>query len=330
MEGNLPGKQGSMILASIACAISCSLSVMNNRPLDINKVCETAFADAQVKFPDDQLKTEDVGISVYMIDRSAGTWLRGGYRGDQPMYPASVVKMFYLAYAAHLMDTGELVSTREFERAARDMIKDSNNDATGYIVDRICGTTPGPELSDADLKVFGEKRRSANRWFESLGYTGVNAVQRTYNEGPYGRERQWLGEKYENRNSLTPEVCGQLLSDIALEKHWSKKSSAWMKALLSRANVQDEPEQADAQSRAYIGRVIPSGTKLYSKAGWTGETRHDAVWLVMPDGKEFAISIFTTKAKNLTLVSYIGARILEALGYQVIEPVGDPVLDVAD
>ncbi|MFM9874594.1 MAG: serine hydrolase [Fimbriimonadaceae bacterium] len=319
-----------MLLAVAALAVAKMGNAMIDPAVDLNLICEQAFKDAQAKYPEDMLKPEDVSISIYVIKRASNSWIRGGYRGDQSTYPASVVKMFYMAYAAHLMDKGELVSSPEFERAANDMIKDSNNDATGYIVDRVCGTTPGPELSEKDLKIFGDKRRAVNRWFEALGYKGINAVQRTYNEGPYGRERQWVGEKFDNRNSLSAEVCGQLLADIALEKHWGAKSAAWMKDLLHRANNQDEPDKADGQSRAYIGRVIPSGTKLYSKAGWTSETRHDAAWLVMPDGREFAISIFTTKGKNLTLVSYIGSRLLASLGYEVVEPVGDPLLDPVD
>lgn len=314
------------MLASAMLLYGMRMTTLDSTQINLDTISQQAFVAAQQKFIEDKLLPEDVGISIYLINRPAETWVRGGYRADQAMYPASVVKMFYMAYAAHLLDTGELVSTPEFERAASDMIRDSNNDATGYMIDRICGTTPGPEMDEQALAEFGEKRRSVNRWFSTLGYEKVNAVQRTYNEGPYGRESQWLGENLSNRNSLTPESCARLMAEIALEKLWKPESSKWMKDLLHRNNPQDDFENADGQAMAYIGRVIPAGTKLYSKAGWTSNTRHDAAWLVMPDGMEYAISIFSTRGNNLQLVSFIAARILSSLGYQIKEPEGDPVV----
>ncbi|MBX3115060.1 MAG: serine hydrolase [Fimbriimonadaceae bacterium] len=313
------------MLATVAATVLFSNRTMNTLPSDLDQIAESAFASAQQKFPNDSLKVEDASISIFEINRSENSWVSGGFRGDQQMYPASVVKMFFLAYAAHLLDSGEITLSDEIQRAARDMIVDSNNDATGYMVDKICGTTPGPELSDEELKEFGEKRSAVNRWFESLNYPKINAVQRTYNEGPYGREAQWVGEKYTNRNSLCADACSRLMADIALNRHWNKERNEWMKSLLNRANPQDDFDKADDQARAYIGRVIPKGTKLYSKAGWVTKQRHDSAWLVMPDGREFAITIFTQKGSNMQLVSFIAAKILQSLGYDVKEPVGDPV-----
>ncbi|ARU40650.1 hypothetical protein CCB80_05645 [Armatimonadetes bacterium Uphvl-Ar1] len=296
--------------------------------INLDQICADAVTAAQSHFPEDKIVPEDIGISLYLVNRAEKLWVRGGFRADVQMYPASVVKMFFMAYAAHKLQKEEIVSSPEFERAASDMIKVSNNDATGYIVDKICGTTPGPELNDAEFSVFAEKRRAVNRWFESLGYKGVNAVQRTYNEGPYGRERQWVGEKFDNRNMLSPDHCSMLLADIALGRHWDQPRVEWMSNLLSRVNPQEDFEKSDGQARAYIGRVIPAGTKLYSKAGWTSTTRHDSSWLVLPDGREITLTIFTTKAQNLQLVSYIAGEILKSLGYEVKPPMGDPVMPV--
>lgn len=314
------------MLAPFVATVSFLVRTMNIQSADLDRISSQAFVAAQQKFPDDTIKPEDVGISVYEIKRSDNNWVRGGYRSEEQMYPASVVKMFFLAFAAHQLDEGAITLSQEMQRAARDMIVDSNNDATGYMIDKICGTTPGPEISAEELKVFGEKRSKINKWFESFGYSKINAVQRTYNEGPYGREAQWLGENYSNRNSLCADACSRLMADIALNSHWSKEHNGWMKTLLNRANPQDDLENADGQARAYIGRVIPPGTKLYSKAGWVNQQRHDSAWLVMTDGREFAISIFTQKGSNLQLVSYIAAKILSSLGYDVKEPEGDPAL----
>lgn len=284
---------------------------------DLGSVCERAVDVALGHFVEEGLQADEVGVSLIEIDRGAGGVRSGGYRGDEAMYPASVVKTFYLAYACHLVDQGALEWSEESQRAVRDMIVHSNNDATGYVIDWVCGTTPGPEISEEELREFGRKRQTVNRWFASLGYRKVNAVQRTYNEGPYGREAQWVGKTFANRNMLTPDASARLMADIALGRHWSKEQTAFMQELLKRANPADEPEKADAQARAYIGKVIPSGTLLYSKAGWTSEVRHDMAWLVMPEGREFALAVFTKRGRTMNLVSFLAAEVLKGLGYDV-------------
>ena len=55
----------------------------------------------------------------------------------------------------------------------------------------------------------------------SLGYTpppGINVNQKTYCEGPYGREQLFRGSKGENRNKLTTEATARLLAEIATGK----------------------------------------------------------------------------------------------------------------
>lgn len=292
--------------------------------MSLDALCSEAYLTAVRRFPDDKLAPEDIGISLAYIDRGNKSVSMGGYRAFVTMYPASVVKMFYFAYAAHLLDTGQLKMTPELQRAAEDMIKISSNDATGYMIDLCCDTTPGPELPPDELEKFGEKRRAVNNWFSRLGYTGINAVQRTFNEGPYGRERQWVGEKYENRNMLSPEACTRLMADIALGKHWSAAQTAWLQGILARLNPQDEPEKADGQAKAYTGRVIPPGTQIWSKAGWTSEVRHDCAWVKMPDGREYVITIFTKRGNNRLLVSTIAAELFQSLGYDVQDPVATP------
>ncbi|HEY7547580.1 MAG TPA: hypothetical protein VID27_21965, partial [Blastocatellia bacterium] len=80
------------------------------------------------------------------------------HRGQEPIYPASVVKLFYFVAAHHQMETGALRSTPEIERALRDMIVDSSNDATHFILDTLTGATAGPELEPQALAEWMNKR----------------------------------------------------------------------------------------------------------------------------------------------------------------------------
>src|SRR5205085_6087222 len=57
-------------------------------------------------------------IAVTLIDlndHERPAW--ASHRGQEPTYPASVVKLFYLVAAHHQMETGELKATPELERA---------------------------------------------------------------------------------------------------------------------------------------------------------------------------------------------------------------------
>lgn len=305
-------------MAAIAALIG--MMGMTQNSAELNKILRDAEFKAKTQFPEDNLNSKDILMTLHILDRKGQKSIKGSLRGDRLMYPASVVKVFYLGFAAYLMDEGRIELTAETQRAAHDMIVNSNNDATGYMIDLICGTTPGPELDAAGLAQFGERRQAVNRWFASKGYSGVNAVQRTYNEGPYGREKQWLGENNANRNMLSPDAGAKFMTDLALGRLWSDERTNWMKSLLHRFNPADDFDKADAQARAYIGKVIPKGTKLYSKAGWTSTTRHDLCWLVMPDKKELVISIMTSKGSNMKLVPFLGAEILRSLGYQPRDP----------
>lgn len=285
----------------------------------LNVACQATVEAAVKAFPEEKLVDGDVAVTVHRLDPQAGRWSHGDLHGADPMYPASVVKFFYLVYAAHFLEAGKLKLSDEATRAVHDMIVDSNNDATGYVVDWLCGTTPGPELPPDDLKKWTAKRQAVNDWYKSMGYTGVNACNRTFNEGPYGRERQLLGEKYDNRNSLTTDACARLMSELMLGKAAGKEWTAWALKELHRDVPADKPD-TNAQARGYTGAVLPPGSTLYSKAGWVDSVRHDVAGIVFPDGQQWVVAVFTKRGKNVKLVSWVVGDLLRRLGLPTVTP----------
>jgi beta-lactamase class A len=228
------------------------------------------------------------------------------------MYPASVVKMFYLAYAGKLLEEGKLTLTEEFDRALTDMIVDSNNDATGLVLDIITDTTGGPELPPKELEAWLEKRRVVNRWLASIGITGINAANKTWNEGPYGRERQGYGKNYELRNMLTPNSCAKLMTKIALHELVSAERSMWYQKYLNRVVPADGGKNGQATN--YIGKVLPKGSRLFSKAGWVTSEKHDVAHIVLPNGHEYVLAIFTKKhGGEKDLLPFLATRVLQQL-----------------
>ena len=54
--------------------------------------------------------------------------------------------------------------------------------------------------------------------------------------------------------------------------------------------------------------------KLYSKAGWTSSTRHDAAYIETPEGLKLVVVIFTQNhADERGIISGIATRVLRGL-----------------
>lgn len=295
-------------LGGLGMALLAALSLRAAPSLP--EVVATAARRAQETFRAQQLKADQFALTVVDL-RDPAAPQTASYRGDALIYPASVVKLFYLAAAERWLEDGRLPDTPELQRALRDMIVDSSNDATSYVVDLLTGTTSGPELPDGELKAWIEKRNVVNRYFAGLGYAGINVNQKPWGDGPYGRETQARTHEDPNRNLLTTNAIARLLTEIATGKCVTAARSAAMMQLLSRdpaAPSSDPDNQAH-----FIGAALPPGAKLWSKAGWTSQTRHDAAYVELPNGERRVIVIFTTDhAAQTEIVPTIARFVVEA------------------
>ena len=264
-----------------------------------------ALVDSAVSVTLDQFaaqKLQSNQLAVTLVDlRDLQRPVQASYRGDAQIYPASVVKLFYLAAAHRWMEDDKLADTPELRRAMRDMIVESYNEATHYIVDLLTGTTSGPELPDAEIDLWFEKRNAVNRHFFSLGYTNINANKKPWCEGPYGRESQSIKKHKPSRNMLTTDATARLLTEIVTGKAVTAKRSAEMMELMKRDPFKKIEEGSEPdQGNAFTGFALKDvpGAKLWSKAGWTSQTRHDAAYVELPNGARFVLVTFTTDHAN--------------------------------
>jgi hypothetical protein len=279
----------------------------------LQQIVDHAAAATLQKFATEKLQSNQLAITL--VDLSSKSNLQqAGFRSDAAIYPASVIKLFYLVAAHRWMEEGKTKDTPELRRALKDMIVDSSNDATHYVIDLLTGTTGGPELSPEEMKPWAEKRNAINRYFSSLGFTNINANQKPWCEGPYGREREFLGKNYVNRNALTTSATARLLVEIAQGQSISAERSGQMMEILKRdpfVPVQsDEPDQATA----FTGKALSPGAKLWSKAGWTSTARHDAAYIELPNGLKFVLVTFTTgHSKNGEIIPFVAREIMQNL-----------------
>lgn len=242
------------------------------------------------------------------------------YRGVERIYPASVVKLFYLVAAHEWMEQGMIASTPELERALRDMIIDSSNDATGLVVDVLTGTTSGPELPPGPFETWQQQRNLVNRYFQSLQWPEletINANQKTWCDGPYGRERLFLGETFENRNMLTTEATARLLHSIIGGVSVTGARSQTMMMLMERSLdpmiLAADPEN---QITGFLGAGLPLNANIWSKAGLTSKVRHDAAYIEIPERPPYLLTVFvegTDHSQNEAILPFIAQEILNQL-----------------
>jgi hypothetical protein len=286
---------------------------LENSP-ELQTLLSQAVSETLSKFAAKKIQPDNVAATLIDL-RDANDLKTADFRGDAKIYPASVVKMFYLVAVHEWLKNGKLKDTPELRRAMRDMIVDSSNDATHQIVDVLTGATGGGELAPAELKIWSAKREAVNRYFKSLAYTDVNVVQKTYCEDLYGRERQfWNGGK--NRNMLTTNATARLLAEIALGRAVSPAASGQMLELLKR-NPYKESADLDSQDIGFTGIALKNipNVSVWSKAGWTSNSRHDAAYIEMPGGRKFVLVVFTEKfANEREIIPDIARKILQELG----------------
>jgi len=264
----------------------------------------TRAADASLKeFP--RLAADDLALSVIDLTKPDAP-VRADYHGDTSFYPASLVKLFFMVETYH---QGKL--TPEIERALREMIWVSDNDAAAFLLDILTDTCSGSELEGKALEDFIDRRRKLNRHFASAGYD-ISAMIKPWSFGPFGRDMQIMGENKVNRNRASANSFASLLLWIVRRHAVSPQASVAMMSLLDRPL--SPPRPTENQVKEFFGESLPPGTKLWSKEGDTSEVRHDAAYIELPSGRKFIIILLTRgAADDKTMLPGIGKHLVAEL-----------------
>ncbi|MEX1108657.1 MAG: serine hydrolase [Dongiaceae bacterium] len=243
------------------------------------------------------------------------------HRGAVPFYPASVPKLFWLVALEAWLEAGKLQESAMIDRARRDMIGWSSNEATNYLIDVITGTTSGPELPDMDFSQWTQRRFAAQKFFMGWQWpelVDINLVQKFCDDDRYGREREFVGVNGWNHNRLTTDAASRILIAIMGGVAISLARSERMAAICHRSlDPADRAADPSNQVDGFLGEGLPAGAKLWSKAGltlWTHHEpsswrRHDAAYVELPSGQAFMLAVFTqgrAQAENKSLLPFIG------------------------
>ena len=297
-----------------------SVSVAAQQPsakTSLQDVVDHAAKTTLAQFADKKLDATQ--LSLTLIDlRDAQHSATASFRGNERVYPASVVKLFYLVAAQRWLEDKKIEQTPELTRALRDMIVDSSNEATQYVVDVLTHTTGGYELPPKEMEEWQNQRNAVNRYFAGLGYTNINVNQKTFCEDAYGRERVSRGPNGENRNKLTTDAVARLMMEIVTGKAATPARTTAMMELLKR-DYTGTSNDNDDQGHGFTGIALKGvdGARLWSKAGWTSTTRHDVAYVELPDGRKFVLATFTTEhANDRDIIPAVARAVMEGLKAQ--------------
>src|SRR3989440_678785 len=149
------------------------------RAADLQALVNQAAHTALEKFADKKLT--EAQLSITLIDlRDPQHPLTASFRGNERVYPASVVKLFYFGAVHRWLEDKKIQDTDELKRAVHDMIVDSSNEATQYVLDVLTHTTGGYELPPKEMEEWQYKRNAMNRYYASLGFTKIKVNQKTF------------------------------------------------------------------------------------------------------------------------------------------------------
>lgn len=266
----------------------------------LQSILNTAVSDMLRNYADGSFK--DTQVAATLIDLKNPQQLEwASIRGDERIYPASVVKMFYMNALERQLEDGKVTMTNEITRGLKDMIVDSSNEATQYILDVLTDTSSGAELPQKEFDQWQHQRNRVNRFYSAMGYANINVNQKTFCEDAYGIEQQSRNYKGENRNALTTNATARLLAEIVLGRMNTPERTIAMMDLMKR-NPFKKTNDTDSQDTGFSGKAFidmkMTGVKLWSKAGWTSRARHDAAYIETPEGQKFVLVVFTENHAN--------------------------------
>ena len=271
-----------------------------NSSKELQVMLDRVIQDMLKSYPNDSFKQTEIAATLIDV-RDPNDLKTANFRGNERIYPASVVKMFYMNALERQLEDGKVTMTPELQRGLKDMIVVSSNEATQYILDVLTDTSSGAELPPKEFEAWQYKRNRVNRFYSAMGYTNINVNQKTFCEDAYGVEQQTRNYKGENRNALTTDAVARLLTEIVLGRMNTPDRTKAMMDLMKRDPFK-KSDDPDSQDVAFSGKALVdlklTDARIWSKAGWTNRARHDAAYIETPDGEKFVLVVFTENHAN--------------------------------
>jgi hypothetical protein len=264
------------VRADSALTSGASLPVVNDDP-HVQSAVERAHTAFLAEQPFDRLQA-----TVLVRDRDI--WKHGAVRGGELAYPASVVKLGFLVAAVHwCREQGR--EPQCLDRYVRPMIVESDNVATGFVVDTLSGA-PNARIEGVDVEQWIERRRYTEHVLDSAGLLGPQRLfTKTYptNSGEEPADLERLAWQRLGRNAMTPDLAARLMLSI-VSGTIEPQATAYMRSLLHRPRF---------SAHSPRGGGLPPGTEYENKPGNAFDTLQDVMHARLPDGRELIVAAFS-------------------------------------
>lgn len=224
-----------------------------------------------------------------LLPNGDGTWKRGSYNPTTIIYPASCVKLAYLASSMYWCRTNG--HPYDFlESCVGPMIRVSDNVQTGVVVDTITGQ---PNISDvtstADSRFLPwyNKREYTENFLATHGLVENQVLcNKTYptnsGSGPAGAEAVSINT-YRGGNRMQPKCAASLMLEIqkgAIEPD----ALPYMQGLLTHDRW---------GSQTVLGQGVPPGSVMYNKYGNAYNNLNDIMYVKLPNNREMIVAVFS-------------------------------------
>jgi beta-lactamase family protein len=243
---------------------------------------QTAVEDARTRFlAGQQFDRLDVTVLLAAADDA---WLRGSVGGDRPWYPASCVKLGYAIAAVHWCESQHRAADC-LDEAVLPMLRDSDNVATGVVVDAITGAVNGP-ADGVDFDAWFARRLYTENLLAEHGLLdGQRFINKTYptnsGEEPAGLEA--LARERHGRNSMHADGSARLMLALVTGE-FGQPTTEYVRSRLRRPLV---------SKNSSMGGGFPEGTLYESKIGDAYDTLAEIVHAELPDGRHLIVAVFS-------------------------------------
>ena len=218
-----------------------------------------------------------------------------GINNKKLIYPASIVKLVYGLAAYSWIETKKILLSQEISDAVNKMLSYSSNDATSFLIDIITGTTSGPCIEGDSWENWQYQRSIINDWLKDLNWNElktINCCQKTWDDEPFGREKEFYGIGNKNRNMMTTDAAARILEEIMIKLDYQKDNlnlRSFLKRNLNKNALTLDPNN---QVDSFLGEGLPENINFWSKAGLMSKVRHDAAWWVNNDSLQTLLVVF--------------------------------------
>ncbi len=279
-----------MIAAALrsACGLALLLAALPARadaflpPVRDDARVQAALEDARTRFLAGQ-RFDRLDVTV-LLATAGGNWLRGSVGGDRPWYPASCVKLGFAVAAVHWCEAAGRAPDC-LDEPVLPMLRDSDNVATGVVVDAITGAPNGP-AEGADYEAWFAKRLFTEDYLAANGLLlSQRFINKTYptnsGEEPAGLEA--LARERHGRNSMHADGAATLMLAL-VTGHFGAPAADYIRSRLRRPRL---------SRNSSMGGGFPEGTEYESKIGDAYDTLAEIVHAELPDGRRVIVAAFS-------------------------------------